>query len=266
MKKQILLSFALLAASGLIYADIEITETADELAIAAQNPVANLISLPIQNNMNFDVGPGDDVQNITNVQPVYPITINDDWIVITRTIVPLVSQPDFGEGSTFGVGDTSFTAWASPSKTWNNITYGFGPAVILPTATDKRLGARQWGAGPSVVAVYMKDKWVAGALATNTWGFGRGNDEETNNFFCQSFVNYNLDRGWYLVSAPIITADWNADSDQRWTVPVGGGVGRVFRIGKQAMNINSQVFYNVEKPDHAGDFQWRFQVQWLFPK
>ncbi len=79
-------------------------------------------------------------------------------------------------------------------------------------------------------------------------------------------VNYNLDGGWYLVSAPIMTANWNADSSDRWTVPIGGGFGRVFKVGKQPMNVNSQIFYNIEKPSTGGDWQWRLQVQWMFPK
>jgi hypothetical protein len=237
----------------------------EDLARAAQNPVASLISLPFQNNTNFDVGPQEKTQNIMNIQPVWPFDLNDDWNLITRTIVPVISQPAFtpDQDREFGLGDTVFTAFVSPKDSGKWI-WGVGPALLLPTSTDDRLGAGEWGAGPSAVVLTIRGPWVVGSLFSNVWSFT--GDEQVNLFTWQYFVNYNLDDGWYLTSAPVITADWEADSDDTWTVPFGGGVGKIFKIGNQPLNAQASAYYNVEKPEFGPQWQLRLQLQFLFPK
>ncbi len=243
-------------------------ESVESLAKAAQNPVADLISLPFQNNINFGIGPDDDAQNILNIQPVLPVSINKNWMVITRTIAPVIYQPSVltppDEGAEFGLGDINFTAFLSPKK--SKFIWGIGPSVLLPTATDDSLGGDKWAAGPSFVGLVMPGPWVVGALVSNIWSFAGSGDRDVNLLTFQPFVNYNFKSGWYLTSVPIITADWEADSDNTWTIPVGGGVGKVFKIGKQSMNAQVQSFYNVEKPDGGPDWQLRLQFQFLFPK
>ncbi len=237
----------------------------EDLARAAQNPVASLISLPFQNNTNFDVGPQEKTQNIMNIQPVWPFEMNEDWNLITRTIVPVISQPAFtpAQDREFGLGDTVFTAFLSPKDSGEWI-WGVGPALLLPTSTDDRLGAGEWGAGPSAVILTIRGPWVVGSLFSNIWSFT--GDEQVNLFTWQYFVNYNLDDGWYLTSAPVITADWEADSDDTWTVPFGGGFGKIFKIGNQPVNAQVSAYYNVEKPDFGPRWQTRLQLQFLFPK
>jgi len=237
----------------------------DELARAAQNPVASMISVPFQNNTNFNFGPQEKTQNILNIQPVLPFELNEDWNLITRTILPVISQPAFtpSQDRKIGLGDTVFTAFLSP-KDSGQLIWGVGPALLLPTSTDDRLGAGEWGAGPSAVVLTIRGPWVVGSLFSNVWSFT--GDKSVNLFTWQYFVNYNLDDGWYLTSAPVITANWEADSDNTWTVPFGGGVGKIFRIGKQPMNASAAAYYNVEKPDFGADWQLRLQVQFLFPK
>jgi hypothetical protein len=239
-------------------------ETA-ELARAAQNPVASMISVPFQNNTNFNFGPLEKTQNVLNIQPVIPFALNENWNLITRTILPVVSQPAFtpAQDRKFGLGDIVFTAFLSP-KDSGQLIWGAGPALLLPTSTDDRLGAGEWGAGPSVVLLTVQGPWVIGSLFSNVWSFT--GDEQVNLFSWQPFVNYNLDDGWYLTSAPLITANWEADSDNTWTVPFGGGFGKIFRIGKQPMNASLAAYYNVEKPDFGADWQIRAQLQFLFPK
>jgi hypothetical protein len=216
--------------------------------------------------MNFDVGPADRTQNILNIQPVWPIGISKNWNLITRTILPVISQPAPGSDRTFGLGDLNFTGFFSPKKP-GKVIWGVGPAIIFPTATDDVLGTDKWSIGPSVVVLTMPGSWVIGALASNVWSVaGDDNRADVNSFLAQYFINYNYPSGWYLTSAPIITANWEADSGEKWTVPFGGGIGKVFRIGKQPMNINTQVFYNVERPTNGARWQWRFQIQLLFPK
>jgi len=138
----------------------------------------------------------------------------------------------------------------------------------MPTATEDTTGTDKWSAGPSVVAIIIQGPWVVGGLVSNFWSFAGNSDRQDVNFlFSQLFANYNLSQGWYLVSAPIITADWKADNGNKWTVPLGGGAGKVFRIGKLPINTSLQAYYNVEKPELTGaDWQLRFQLQFLFPK
>jgi hypothetical protein len=238
-----------------------------ELAEAAQNPVANMISVPFQNNVNTGIGPDDETQNILNIQPVWPISINDDWNVITRTILPVVSQPDIltGEGRINGIGDTVFTAFLSPAKS-GGVTWGAGPILVLPTATDDKLGADKWSAGASAVILTMPGNWVIGSLFSNVWSVGGSGKNDVNLFTWQYFINYNFPNSWYLTTAPIITANWEADSKNKWTVPIGGGVGKIFRIGKQPVNAQVSAYKNVESPELGADWQFRLQLQLLFPK
>ena len=242
---------------------------ADELRRAAQNPMAELISVPIQNNTNFNFGPLEKTQNVTNIQPVIPFKLNDDWLLISRTIVPLINQPEFfkGQDSKFGLGDINQSLFLGPSRP-DKFIWGVGPIFLFPTASDERLGTEKWGAGPAAVVLTMRAPWVFGILGQNIWSFaGDGDRDDVNQMLVQYFVNYNLPNGWYLTSSPIITANWEADSDNTWTVPFGGGFGKLFRIGKLPVNTQVQAYYNVEKPDDLGpDWTLRFQVQFLFPK
>ena len=117
------------------------------------------------------------------------------------------------------------------------------------------------------MALKIQGPWVVGVLANNLWSYAGDDDrEDVNQFLFQYFINYNLPQGWYISSAPIIIANWKADSGNQWTVPFGGGVGKIFRIGKQPVNAQAQAFYNVEKPDNAPDWTLRLQLQFLFPK
>ena len=239
-----------------------------ELASQAQNPLASLISVPYQNNTNFGLGPNDRTQNVLNIQPVIPFGLGTNLNLITRTILPLITQPDLTmtSGRTTGFGDILFTAWLSPAEA-GKVIWGVGPVISAPMGKEG-LSSEKWGFGPSVVALIMPGPWVVGGLVNNIWSVG-GDESlpDVNQMTLQYFVNYNFPSGWYLTSAPIITANWEADAGNKWTVPFGGGSRKVFRIGSQPINTNTQAFYNVETPDDFGaDWQLRFQVQLLFPR
>jgi hypothetical protein len=259
-----LLVFLLALAAGVASAQ-EAGES--DLARKTQNPVSNLISVPFQNNTNFGIGPDDKTQNILNIQPVWPFSLSEELNLITRTIFPVISQPGLapGQDRTFGLGDTSFSAFFSPKKS-GKLIWGAGPVFLLPTATDDVLGADKWGVGPSAVVLTMRGPWVVGSLFSNVWSVAGSGDDDVNLFTWQYFINYNLPKGLYLTSAPIITANWEADSDNRWTIPFGGGIGKIFKIGKQPLNGQISAYYNVEKPDFGPDWQLRVQLQFLFPK
>lgn len=241
----------------------------DDLAKAAQNPIASMISLPFQNNSNFKFGPQEKTLNVLNIQPVWPFSLNEDWNFITRTILPVTSQPGLSpdQGRKNGLGDISFTGFFSPTNS-GKWTWGVGPVALLPSATDERLGSDKWGLGPSLVALTMPGQWVVGSLFSNVWSVGGSGEQDINQFTWQYFVNYNIadSGGWYLTSAPIVSANWEAESGNKWTVPFGGGVGRIFKIGKQPVNAQVNAFYNVEKPEFGADWQLRLQLQFLFPR
>jgi len=254
-------------------------DSAEDLAKKTQNPVADLISVPFQNNFNFNTGPEDRTVWVMNVQPVIPIKLTDDWNLITRWIMPIIHQPSLAPGvdSASGLGDINPTFFLSPSG-GKKFIWGAGPTFTFPTASDRQLGAGKYSAGPAVVALTMQGPWVAGALVNNQWSFAGWGDTRVNQLLVQPFVNYNFAKGWYLVSAPILTANWVASSGDQWTVPVGGGAGRLFRLkdlpggdrlgklGELPINTQLQGFYNAIRPDETANWQLRFQLQFLFPK
>jgi hypothetical protein len=236
-----------------------------ELARATQNPVANLISLPFQNNTAFDFGPRERTQNVLNIQPVLPFEVNEDWNLITRTIFPIASQPSFqrGQDRQNGVGDTTITMFASPVKPIaGRVLVGAGPVLLVPTASDDRLGLDAWGMGLSGVFVVNAGPFVTGTLVTHVWNLeGQGFKQ----FLMQPFVNFNLPDGWFIASAPVITADFDQRNDA-WEVPVGGGIGKIFRLGKLPLNLAGQAFYNAEQRQFGADWSLRITLSMLFPK
>ncbi len=243
-------------------------DSAEALAKQTQNPVADLISVPFQNNFNFGTGPNNAVQYVLNFQPVIPITLNKDWNLITRTILPTINAPSPAPGirSAFGLGDLNPTFFLAPAS-GEKFIWGVGPTFTFPTATDPLLGAGKWSAGPAVVALTMQGHWVIGALANNQWSFAGWGDRSVNQMLIQPFINYNLPHAWYLTSAPIITANWEARQRDMWTVPIGAGIGKIIRLGKLPINVQLGAYYNVVTPRTLGsDWQLRFQFQFLFPK
>jgi hypothetical protein len=240
----------------------------EDLAKQTQNPVANLISVPFQSNFNFGIGHNDVTQYVLNVQPVIPITLNEDWNLITRTILPIVNQPSpfAGVSSAFGLGDLNPTFFFAPRKS-GEIIWGAGPTFTFPTGTEAQLTSGKFSAGPAAVVLTMQGPWVLGALANQQWSYAGWGPRSLSALLVQPFANYNLPDGWYLSSGPIITANWFAGSERDvWTVPVGGGIGKIVKIDKLPLNLSLQAFDNIIRPTAGPDWQLRFQVQFLFPK
>ena len=263
MSRPIVLFVALFAAVSPALA-----QETPELAKQAQNPIASLISVPFQNNFNFNAGMKDDLQNVLNLQPVIPFRVSNRWNVITRTIVPMIHQPELapGIGNVSGLGDVQFSMFLSPGKA-SRIIWGAGSILSIPTATDDLLGAKKLGLGPTAVALTIRGPWLVGALVNNVFSVAGSSDRrDLNQMLVQPFINYNMAGGGYFVSSPVITADWKADNDQRWSVPLGGGLGRTFRAGRQPLNTYLQAFRHVEHPTGAAGWSLRLQTQLLFPK
>jgi hypothetical protein len=234
--------------------------SAEDLQKQTQNPVASLISVPFQNNTNSPVGSAGRVQNVLNIQPVIPVTLNKDWNLIARWIVPVVYQPIpyAAEGGASGLGDLNPTFFLSPSA-----------AFLLPTATERTLGLGKWGAGPSIVLLTQPEDWTVGILMNNIWSFaGNVQRPPVNQFLAQYFLNYNMKDGWYTGTQPILTCNWQANGVNRWTVPFGWSVGKILRIGKLPINAQLGAYYNLIHPHDLpyGKWQVRVQVALLFPK
>lgn len=275
------IQWAGLAASMMLVVGFVHAQDSGDLAKASQNPVGDLVSLPFQNNTSFGIGPNDAVSNVLNIQPVYPVSLSENWNLINRGIVPVIYReevlPALELGDATGLGDISYTGFISPAEP-GKLIWGVGPSFLLPTATEDRWASDKWSAGLGVVLLTMPGKWVVGVLAQNVWSFAGDDDaDDVNQFLFQPIINYNLNGGWYLTSVPVITANWEANSDNRWTIPIGGGVGKITQWGKQPVDVSLSAYYNVEQPnplvgqgvnlDNQGEtWTLRVQVKFLFPK
>ena len=236
----------------------------EDLSKTAANPVADLMSFPFQNNTNFGIGPYDRTANVLNIQPVIPLAGGK---IITRTIFPVVWIPDLGAESgmwSTGLGDILLSAFYVPTVPGEAI-WGLGAALEIPAGGEKR-GTQKWSLGPSVVFLIQPGEWTLGVLVNNLWSIAGSSDREAvSRMLLNLFVVRQLGQGWYVNSAPIITADWKAPSGQQWIVPVGAGVGKLSFLGKLPLNAQIGAFYNVVKPDGASDWQLRVQLQVLLP-
>ena len=244
--------------------------TEEDLAKASQNPIASLVTVPFQNNSNFNSGPFGRTQNVLNIEPVVPMSLGSQWNVISRTIVPVTTQPNpVIDSSTNGVGDISESLFFSPVNSGiKDFTWGFGPITTVPSASDAILGTGKTLLGPTLVLVVTPGHWVMGVLVNNQWSVAGAPGRPSVNFFtAQYFINYNFPdgHGWYFTSSPIITADWTAAPGQQWIVPVGGGFGRLFRVGDQPISASVQGFYNVIRPDNGPTWTLRAFMSLLFP-
>jgi hypothetical protein len=236
----------------------------------SQNPVGNITVVPFQNNFNYGLGPYARFQYNLNVQPVIPIMLSRSMTLIARTIMPVINQPSsappsvcasqYGCGSTFGIGDFQEQLFFAPKTKPGALIWGIGPLFQFPTASPSVLGSGKWAAGPDAVALVMPGKWVMGALVTQLWSFtGQTNRPSVNTFLVQPFVNYNLRNGWALSTAPIITANWTA-SQNKWAVPLGGGVAKTFKAGDQLMQLAVSYFTYVARPSSSP--QTNLKVVW----
>ena len=258
--------------------DTELTATssgppsADELAKKLANPIAAMISVPFQNNFDWGAGPGGDgFQWKMNVQPVIPISLNETWNLITRTILPVIYQDDIAgtpvskSGSQFGLGDTSVSAWFSPVKpTSSGWIWGAGPILLLPTGTDDLLGGGQWGTGPTGIALKQDGKWTYGALVSHLWGIAGDSDRaDLNLTYMQPFLSYNPGGGWTYALNTESSYNWEAE---QWTVPFNLMVSKMVMISNAPVQFQLGGRYYAEAPEQGPEWGLRFAIILLFPK
>lgn len=244
-------------------------DDAASLAKKLSNPIAALISVPFQFNWDSNLGPNDDGDKFyLNTQPVIPVSISQDWNMISRTIVPLVYTTDLAPGvdDKFGLGDILQSLFFSPKAPGpGGIIWGLGPVALVPTATDDSLGGEKWGAGPTGVALMQKGRWTIGALANHIWSFAGNEDrDEINATFLQPFLSYTTPKAWTMTLNTESTYDWNSEN---WSVPVNAQVSKLFKIGKQPVSLGGGLRYWAESPDGGPEgLGARVVFTLLFPK
>jgi hypothetical protein len=257
-------SVAVLAFISSAYAQ----ESAADLAKKLSNPIASLISVPFQGNYDGGYGPNDGSKYTINIQPVIPFTLNKDWNVISRTIVPVVWQSDIAgpSGDQFGLGDITQSLFFSPKKpTASGIIWGVGPVFLLPTATDDLLGGEKWGAGPTAVVLKQSGPWTYGALANHIWSFAGDDDrQDVNSTFLQPFISYTTPKAWTFALNTESTYNWETED---WSVPINFTVAKLVKVNKQPIQLTAGVRYWAESPSNGPDgFGARLAVTFLFPK
>jgi hypothetical protein len=244
-------------------------DQASALAKQLSNPVAALISVPFQLNFDQDIGPAEEGDRWTlNVQPVVPIGLNEDWNLISRTILPVVSQDDIfpGAGSQSGLGDVVQSVFFSPkdpsSSGW---IWGAGPVFLLPTGSDDLLTADQWAAGPTAVVLKQQGPWTYGALANHLWSFAGDEDRgDVNATFLQPFLSYTTPAAWTFALNTESTYDWEGEE---WNVPVNAIASKVARVGGQLVSVGGGLRYWADSPDSGAEgLGVRLVFTLLFPK
>ena len=241
-----------------------------DLAKQLQNPIANLISVPFQFNWDTGVGQHEADKLIVNVQPVIPIELNEDWNLITRTIVPVVyaESPADGISSESGIGDILQSFFFTPVKPIDGWIIGAGPALLYPTGSDDLFRQKQFGMGPTVVML-RQDKMLGGTvtsglLANHVWKVaGPDTFRSINATFLQPFVIYTFGKGTSIGANTESTYNW---AQNHWTVPLNGFFRQMVKVGDQPVQLEIGGRYYASKPSGGPEWGLRFSVTLLFPK
>ncbi|WP_226633384.1 hypothetical protein [Novosphingobium profundi] len=235
------------------------------LAEQLANPVANLISVPLQFNYDCCYGPADGDRLTVNVQPVIPFSVGEDWNLITRTIVPIITQGETvqGAGGMSGLGDVVQSFFLSPKEAKNGLVWGVGPAILYPTGKTG-FSAEKWGAGPTAVVLKQGGGMTYGLLANHIWSFaGDSIEPGVSATFIQPFVTKTLPDSTAFTINTETTRDWKRDT---WTVPINFVVSHVYSVGKQPISLAVGARYYAERPEGGPNWGARFVATFLFPQ
>jgi hypothetical protein len=254
-------------ASAQATAPVSVTDT--ELSKEIENPVTRRITLPLRYEADFLDGAYKATKDTFEIdQAVVPFRLNEDWALITRTKLPVEVEPPkkLGDHWASGLSNGYTTFFLSPEH-GEGLYWGAGPVLYYPSATNSTVGVNKWGTGPSVAFIKMDETpWVFGTVVNNIWSFGGppGSSDRTNQLFLNPFVNYHFADGWSVGSSPEITANWIV-SGGKWTVPVGGGLGKAFHLGGHAMKVDFNAFYNAIRPKTGNDTWLQVKLTFQVP-
>jgi hypothetical protein len=241
-------------------------DQAAELAKKAQNPVADLMIMPLQYNIDFGIGPADASQQMLKFMPVIPFSLGPQWNLITRTIIPWIDAESPVEGGErkSGLGDIQQSFFFTPKEPVGGWILGAGPIMQYPSATDDALGSEKWGAGPSFIALQQKNGWTYGMLANHVWSFaGNGDRANVNATFLQPFLAKTTKTYTTFSLNTESIYDWG---NSQWTVPINVSIGQMIKIGNMPISLELGYRYYAEKPEGGPDWGLRFFVKFLFPK
>ncbi|MGN6511036.1 MAG: hypothetical protein ACTHLD_16340 [Chitinophaga sp.] len=265
MKKIFFTTIALLALT-IVHAQEQPAPSAQELADKLANPVASMISFPLQSNADWGIGPYNGSKYTLNIQPVIPIKLSKSLNLITRYILPVVDQYDIsGDGNhEFGLSDATASAFFSPSKP-SKFIWGAGPALLAPTGTENYLSTRKWGAGPTVLLLRQSTGLTIGVLANQIWSFAGDSERgQVNQIFIQPFLTHNWPSGAGLGVNAEITGNWAAKETTVFVNPVLSGL---TKLGKQPVQLIVGPRIPVAAPSHSkANFGLRAVAIFVFPQ
>lgn len=239
---------------------------ATDLAQQLQNPIADLISVPIQNSWDFGMSSADAMRFTSTIQPIYPINLSEDWNLVSRTIIPFIDQESTEEGGAdlSGLGDITESLFFSPSKVRNGWVFGGGPIFQLPTATEDALGSEKWGAGPTAVALRQSGPWSYGLLFNHVWSFAGNSDRSgVSNSLANPWLAYTTKSQWTFAVQTESTYDWTGS---QWTIPVELQVAKLVMFGQQPVQFTLAARDFVSRPEGGPDWGLGFNITFLFPK
>jgi hypothetical protein len=244
---------------------------AQDLAKQLSNPTADLVSVPMQFNWEQGVGYQDATRTILNIQPVVPFTLNDDWNLIARWIMPFVSQPSLAPGieSTFGLSDVVFSTFFSPRNSESGFTWGVGPVLALPMTDEPTLGSGKWQAGPTVVLLKQQGPWTYGLLANYLASFADSSDEDradVRRSFLQPFLAYSTPTGITYAINSETTYDHEAANGDQWTVPINIAVSKITQFGPFPFSIQVGYGYFADAPSIGPERKLRAAFTLILPR
>jgi len=277
--KRFIFSIFAISLSLSLQAD-ELKPSFSEWQKVAQNPLSPNFRLPFKYNFHGNAPAGD--VHIGSFAPIMPIKF-DGWNIINQLTLNLMGtpgditgvkglpQPYTGDGHggsagyAAGLADTDFTSYFS-SSAGSNFTYGFGPTITFPTDEPSReLGSGKFSIGPAMMLVYQPKNWTVSLEVQHIWSvIGSKSRDDVSQMTIEPRIYYNLPQGWYLLSEMQMVANWRSNSEQRWTVPIGAGVGKLFAVGDNAINSRLGAYYNPVTPDAGPTWSLNFSIEFIF--